>query len=69
VKIRTIALIALALATVRVEAQETLPAAAPPAGPAAPAAVGPAHWSYAIGLDMGKTFGASKRSCNSAKSK
>ena len=59
-KIRTIALLALALAAVRVEAQETLPAAAPPAGPAAPAAVGPAHWSYAIGLDMGKTFGASK---------
>lgn len=61
-KIRTLALLAVAFATVRVDAQETLPAAAPPAGPgaAAPAAVGPAQWSYAIGLDMGKSFGATK---------
>lgn len=52
---------AVALATVRVEAQETLPAAPPAgAGAAAPAAVGPAQWSYAIGLDMGKSFGATK---------
>jgi FKBP-type peptidyl-prolyl cis-trans isomerase FkpA len=56
-----IALLAVALASVRVDAQETLPAAAPPAGPgAAPAAIGPAQWSYAIGLDMGKSFGATK---------
>jgi len=62
VKIRTIALLAVALASVRVEAQETLPAATPPAAPgaAAPAAVGPPQWSYAIGLDMGKSFGATK---------
>jgi FKBP-type peptidyl-prolyl cis-trans isomerase FklB len=61
VKIRTIALLAVALATVRVEAQETLPAAAPPAAPgAAKTAVGPPQWSYAIGLDMGKSFGATK---------
>lgn len=61
-KIRSIALLAVAFAAVRVEAQETLPAAAPPAGPgaAAPAAIGPAQWSYAIGLDMGKSFGATK---------
>lgn len=59
-KIRTLALLAVAFAAVRVEAQETLPAAAPPAGAAAPAAVGPAQWSYAIGLDMGKSFGATK---------
>lgn len=62
-KIRTIALLTVALATVRVEAQETLPAA-PPAGagaaPAGPGAVGPAQWSYAIGLDMGKSFGATR---------
>jgi FKBP-type peptidyl-prolyl cis-trans isomerase len=56
-----IALLAVALASVRVDAQETLPAAAPPAGPgAAPAAIGPAQWSYAIGLDMGKSFGATR---------
>jgi FKBP-type peptidyl-prolyl cis-trans isomerase FkpA len=63
VKIRTIVLLAVALAALRVDAQETLPAAAPPAGPAAPgapAAVGPAQWSYAIGLDLGKSFGATK---------
>jgi FKBP-type peptidyl-prolyl cis-trans isomerase len=63
VKIRTLALLAVALTAVCVEAQETLPAAAPPAGAApagAPAAVGPAQWSYAIGLDMGKSFGATK---------
>ena len=59
-KIHIIALLTVVCATVRVEAQETLPAAAPPAGPGAPAAVGPAQWSYAIGLDMGKSFGASK---------
>ena len=64
-----IALLAVALASVRVEAQETLPAAAPPAGPSAPAgpaapAAAPAidarHWSYAIGLNMGKNFGTNK---------
>lgn len=60
-KIRTIALLAVALAAVRVDAQEALPAAAPPAAPAgAPGSIGPAQWSYAIGLDMGKSFGATK---------
>jgi FKBP-type peptidyl-prolyl cis-trans isomerase FklB len=60
VKIRLIALLAITLVTARAHAQETLPAA-PPAGPgAAPGAVGPAQWSYAIGLDMGKSFGATK---------
>lgn len=60
-KIRTIALMAVALAAVRVDAQEALPAAAPPAAPAgAPGSIGPAQWSYAIGLDMGKSFGATK---------
>lgn len=52
---------AVALAAVRVDAQEALPAAAPPAAPAgAPGSIGPAQWSYAIGLDMGKSFGATK---------
>lgn len=65
-KIRIVALLAVALASVRVEAQETLPAAAPPAGPGAPAApaappaVDARHWSYAIGLDMGKSLVSNK---------
>ena len=66
-KIRMIALLAVALTSVRVEAQETLPAAAPPAGQtapagpaAAPAALDARHWSYAIGLDIGKGLIANK---------
>jgi FKBP-type peptidyl-prolyl cis-trans isomerase len=63
VKIRIFALLAVALATVRVNAQETLPAAAPAAGAApaaAPQQLGPLQWSYAIGLQMGQNFSATK---------
>ena len=67
-KILTLALLALLWSAPFVCGQETLPAAAPPAGPSAPAdpaaAAAPAldarHWSYAIGLDMGKSFLANK---------
>lgn len=58
-KIRILALLVVAATTVRANAQESLPAA-PPAGVAAPAAVGPLQWSYAIGLQMGQNFGATK---------
>jgi FKBP-type peptidyl-prolyl cis-trans isomerase FklB len=64
VKIRILALLVVAAAAGRLNAQETLPAAAPPAGPATPRGaqqpVGPAQWSYAIGLQMGQNFGATK---------
>lgn len=61
-KIRILALLVVVAATARVHAQETLPAAAPPAGaaPAAAQPAGPLQWSYAIGLQMGQNFSATK---------
>ena len=62
-KIRFLAIAALLCsASLTSNAQETLPAATPPAGPGAAAApaekLDARHWSYAIGIDMGKSFAA-----------
>ncbi|BBO30577.1 FKBP-type peptidyl-prolyl cis-trans isomerase [Lacipirellula parvula] len=64
-KIRLLAIAALLCsASLTSNAQETLPAATPPTGPAGAAApaekLDARHWSYAIGIDMGKSFGANK---------